>query len=123
MVGISTIQFCLTENAMFFMEKLNLRTEIGEGKDTEVTLLFDGARRKIMQIILRRNHVLKAHQAAEPITIQCIAGAGDLFDVSKNEIYKLSPGVLITVEAKVVHEVRALPEVSILLIRFKEDCE
>ncbi len=105
------------------MEKLNLQTEIGEGKDTEVSLLFDGVRRKIMQITLRRNAVLKAHQAAEPITIQCVAGAGDLLDVSVSEIHKLSPGILITVEAQVVHEVRALPEVSILLTRFKEDCE
>ena len=103
------------------MKKLNLQTEIGQGKDTEIILLFDGARRKIMQITLRQNSVLKAHQAAEPITIQCVAGAGDLLDVSANEIYKLSPGVLITVEPEVVHEVRALPEVSILLTRFKED--
>ena len=101
------------------MEKLNLQTEIGQGKDTEVSLLFDGARRKIMQITLRQNAILKAHQAAEPITIQCVKGAGDLIDVSKNEIYKLSPGVLITVEPEVVHEVRAMPEVSILLTKFK----
>ncbi|MGI8470036.1 MAG: hypothetical protein ACR2N3_16475 [Pyrinomonadaceae bacterium] len=103
------------------MEKLNLQIEIGEGKDTEVNLLFDGVRRKIMQITLRRNAVLKAHKAAEPITVQCVAGAGDFLDVSKNEIYKLSPGVLITVEPEVVHEVRALPEVSILLTKFKAD--
>ena len=70
---------------------------------------------------MRRNQILKAHQAAEPITIQCVAGAGDFLDVSVNEIYKLSPGVLLTVEAEVVHEVRATPEVSILLTKFKED--
>ena len=103
------------------MEKLNLQTEIGAGKDTEISLLFDGARRKIMQITLRRDAILKAHQAAEPITIQCVAGAGDLLDVSRKEIYKLSPGVLITVEPEVVHEVRGLPDVSILLTKFKKD--
>jgi len=102
-----------------FMEMLNLQTEIGEGKDIESNVLFDGARRKIMQITLRRSAVLKAHHAAEPITVQCMAGAGDFLDVSANEIYKLSPGVLITVEAEVVHEVRASPEVSILLTKFK----
>ena len=105
------------------MEKLNLQTEIGQGKDTEVNLLFDGARRKIMQITLRRNAVLKVHQAAEPITIQCVVGAGDLLDVTTKEIYKLSPGVLITVEPEIIHEVRALPDVSILLTKFKEDYE
>lgn len=103
------------------MEKLNLQTEIGDGRDIESNLLFDGARRKIIQITLRRSAVLKAHQAAEPITIQCVAGAGELLDVSRNEIHELSPGALITVEAEVVHEVRALPEVSILLTKFKSD--
>lgn len=103
------------------MEKLNLQIEIGEGKDIESRLLFDGARRKIMQITLRRSAILKAHKAAEPITIQCVAGAGDFLDVGKNETYKLSPGALITVEPEVVHEVRALPEVSILLSKFKAD--
>jgi len=103
------------------MKKLNLQIEIGQGKDIEISLLLDAARRKIMQITLRQNAVLKAHQAAEPITIQCVAGAGDLIDVTRKEIYKLSPGVLITVEPEVIHEVRALPEVSILLTKFKED--
>ena len=102
-----------------FMKKLNLQTEIGEGQDTEVNLLFDGMRRKIMQITLRRSAVLKAHQAVEPITVQCVAGAGEFLDVSRNEIYKLSSGVLITVEPEIVHEVRALPDVSILLTKFK----
>ncbi len=101
------------------MEKLNLQTEIGEGKDIESHLLFDGARRKIMQITLRRNSVLKAHKASEPITIQCVSGRGELIDIIKNENYELSTGVLITVEPEVVHEVRALPEVSILLTKFK----
>lgn len=103
------------------MEKLNLKIEIGEGKDIESNLLFDGARRKIMQIMLRREAVLKAHKAAEPITIHCVAGAGELLDVTKDEAHKLSPGVLITVEPAVVHEIRAMPEVSILLTKFKED--
>ena len=103
------------------MEKLNLQTEIGEGKDTEISLLFNGVRRKIMQITLRRKARLNAHQAVEPITILCVAGEGDLIDVKRKEHYKLSPGVLITVEPEIVHEVRALPEVSILLTKFTEN--
>jgi quercetin dioxygenase-like cupin family protein len=63
------------------MKKLNLQTEIEAGKAIESHLLFDGAQRKIMQITLRRNAHLKAHKAAEPITIQCLAGAGELVRV------------------------------------------
>ena len=103
------------------MKKLNLQTEIGVGKDVESHLLFDGTQRKIMQITLRQNAIMKAHKAAEPITIQCVAGSGELLDVSSNETHELSPGVLITVEPEVVHEVRALPDVSILLTKFKKD--
>ena len=103
------------------MEKLDLKIEIGEGRDIESHSLFDGAHRKIMQITLRQNAVMKAHKAVEPITIQCVAGTGELLDVSSNEIYKLSPGVLITVEPEVVHEVRSLPEVSILLSKFRAE--
>ena len=103
------------------MEKLNLQTEIGQGKNIESHLLFDGVQRKIMQITLRRNSIMKAHQAAEPITIHCVAGTGELLDVSNNEIHELFQGVLITVEPEIVHEVRGLPEVSILLSKFKKD--
>jgi quercetin dioxygenase-like cupin family protein len=74
-----------------------------------------------MQITLRRNAVLKTHKVAEPITIQCVVGTGELVDIIKNEIYKLSQGVLITIEPEVIHEVRALLEVSILLTKFKND--
>lgn len=67
------------------MEKLKLQIEVGDGKEIESNLLFDGARRKIMQIILRRSAVLKAHKTDVPITIHCAAGAGELLDVTKNE--------------------------------------
>lgn len=103
------------------MEILNLRIEIGEGRDIESHQLFDGPRRKIVQITLRRRAILKAHESAEPITVQCVAGAGNLLDLSKSETYEMSPGTLLTLEPEVVHEIRALPEVSILLSKFKAD--
>jgi hypothetical protein len=49
---------------------------------------------------------MKARQAVEPITIQCVAGAGELPDLNGNEIRELFPGVLTTVEPEVVHEVK-----------------
>ena len=102
------------------MKQLKLKTDIQEGKDIEVEALFDGSRRKIVQITLRQNAILKAHKAAEPITIQCIVGEGVLLDVEKEVEFDLKPGVLVTVEPNVVHEIRAKQEVSMLLSRFKE---
>ncbi len=100
------------------MKKLNLETEIGMGKNIEINVLFEGSKRKIVQITLRENAILKAHKAAEPITIQCVVGSGELLDITNNAKTDLSPGVLITVEPEVLHEVKALPEVSILLTKF-----
>ena len=102
------------------MQELNLQTKIGDGKDKEVTPLFDGERRKIVQITLRNKAVLDAHKAAEPITIQCIAGEGKLIVGQEKEEVDLQKGVLVTIEPNVVHEIRATPKVSILLTKFKD---
>ena len=102
------------------MQKLNLQTKIGDGKDKEVTPLFDGERRKIVQITLRNKAVLDAHKAAEPITIQCVAGKGLLIVGEEKEEVELKEGMLVTIEANVVHEIRALSKVSVLLTKFKE---
>lgn len=102
------------------MQKLNLQTKIGDGKDKEVTPLFDGDRRKIVQITLRNKAILDAHKAAEPITIQCVAGKGLLIVGKEKEEVELKVGVLVTIEPNVVHEIRALSKVSVLLTKFKE---
>lgn len=103
------------------MQKLNLQTKIGDGKDKEVTPLFDGDRRKIVQITLRNKAILDAHKAAEPITIQCVAGKGLLIVGEEKEEVELKVGVLVTIEPNVVHEIRALSKVSVLLTKFKEN--
>lgn len=102
------------------MQKLNLQTKIGDGKDKDVAPLFDGERRKIVQITLRNKAILDAHKAAEPITIQCVAGKGLLIVGEEKEEVELKEGVLVTIEPNVVHEIRALSKVSVLLTKFKE---
>lgn len=102
------------------MQKLNLQTKIGDGNDKEITPLFDGERRKIIQITLRNRAVLESHKAAEPITIQCVAGKGLLIVGEDKEEVELKEGVLVTIEPNVVHEVRSSPKVSVLLTKFKE---
>ncbi|MBK8151442.1 MAG: hypothetical protein IPK58_25425 [Acidobacteria bacterium] len=99
---------------------MNLQTKIGDGNDKEITPLFDGERRKIIQITLRNRAVLESHKAAEPITIQCVAGKGLLIVGEDKEEVELKEGVLVTIEPNVVHEVRSSPKVSVLLTKFKE---
>ena len=102
------------------MKTLNLKTEIGPGKDHQVDVLFEGPRRKIVQITLRNNAILESHKAIEPITIQCVAGKGTLTVGDEKRPLELVPGVLVTIEPKTVHEIHSHPAVSILLSKFGE---
>ncbi len=100
------------------MKQLSLRTVIGAGRDKQVDLLFEGPRRKIVQITLRNSAGLSRHSAPFPITIQCITGEGLLGMSDAGESLALTPGVLVTIEPNVVHEIKAGPAVSILLTQF-----
>ena len=103
------------------MKQLPLQTSIGEGKDRQVDLLFEGSRRKLIQITLRNGAILAKHSAPVPITIQCIVGEGTLFVGEARETVSLVAGALVTIEPTVVHEIKANPAVSILLTQFIGD--
>lgn len=107
-----------SEKVVSEMKVLPLRTSVGEGKDKEVEQLYEGPGRKLVQITLRNNSILEAHKAAVPITIQCVAGSGILKVADAPEPIALKPGVLVTIEANVIHEIKANPDVSILLTQF-----
>jgi quercetin dioxygenase-like cupin family protein len=100
------------------MTLVPLQTNIGEGKDKQVDQLFTGPRRKLIQITLRNGAALDRHTAPVPITIQCVAGNGTFFAGDRGEPVSLTPGVLLTLEPNVPHEVKANPAVSILLTQF-----
>ena len=102
------------------MQVLQLQIAIGIGKDKQVNPLFDGPRRKLVQITLRNKAILDAHKASVPITIQCIAGYGSLTSEDAVETLELMPGVLVTIEPNVSHEIKANPAVSILLTQFTD---
>ncbi|MEZ5345520.1 MAG: hypothetical protein R2681_08200 [Pyrinomonadaceae bacterium] len=84
-------------------------------------ILFNGERRQIIEISLQGSGVLKEHRVGDPITVLCIAGrgtfqAGD--DLS--EMAALEPGILLTLEPNILHEVRAETYLKFLLTRFKK---
>jgi quercetin dioxygenase-like cupin family protein len=102
---------------------IDLTSEIADGKEKEVNVLFEGERRKIVQLTLRNGKNLEGHSAKEPILIQCVAGEGELIvkNADESNTIKLLPGTFVTVEANVVHDVAGKPSVSIVLIRFLEE--
>lgn len=105
--------------------EIKIQDKIGDGKEKEVNLLFEGERRKIAQLTLRNGTNLRWHSVAEPITIQCIAGEGELQIKieEKTDTLKLIPGTLVTLESLVDHDIIGKPSVSIVLIRFLNDSE
>lgn len=110
----------LAENKGDPMRVIKLRTDIGAGQNKQVEVLFEGPRRKLVQITLRKEAILESHTAPEPITIQCLSGKGLLIVGDKKESVQLEPGVLVTMESNIVHEIKSQPEVSVLLARFTE---
>jgi len=101
---------------------IDVTNEIADGKEKEVNLLFEGERRKIVQLTLRNGKNLEGHSAKEPIVIQCVAGEGELIikNDEENNTIKLLPGTFVTIESNVIHDVIGKPSVSIVLIRFLE---
>jgi quercetin dioxygenase-like cupin family protein len=95
-----------------------LPSEIGVGKDREVQILLADRWRKLVLIRLRRDALLADHSARVPITIQAVAGKGTLH--VGGVAYELIPGVLVPVDADVLHNVRANPEVAILVSFFRQ---
>ena len=102
---------------------IDVTSEIADGTEKEVTMLFEGERRKIAQLTLRNGKNLEDHSAKEPIVIQCVAGEGELIIkyAEESNTIKLLPGTFVTVEGNVMHDVIGKPSVSIVLIRFLED--
>lgn len=97
---------------------ISLPQAIGEGKDREVYNLFADQWRKLVVITLRRGVILADHSAKFPITIQTLTGKGWLRLGSEEHV--LTPGVLVPVDAHIVHNVQGDPDVAILVTFFRQ---
>ena len=91
-------------------------------KPIQAREIFNGARRRIMEVEINENAVLTKHKAAEPITVLCLAGTGKfLAGPALEESVELTPGVFITLEADVLHEVAAEPYLRVLVTKYKPE--
>lgn len=103
------------------LEKFDPGGQVKTEKNKEVRELFNGTRRRLIEIKLTENAILTKHTAPEPITVLCLAGSG-VFSAGERleEKLDLSAGVLLTLDAGIPHEVAAAPEIHILVTRFKD---
>lgn len=96
------------------------QTTIVEG-DKEVRQVFNGPRRQLLEIKLQNGAVLTKHRANEPITVLCLAGNGRFMaGEGLEESQEMRPGTLVTLEAGILHEVAAEPNIHFLVSKFKE---
>lgn len=99
-------------------EAIVLPQTIGTGKEREVETVWEDVWRRLVVIRLRAGALLADHSAKFPITIQALLGNGVL-RVAGCE-YPLMPGVIVPVDAHVVHNVQADPELAILVTFFRQ---
>ena len=98
-------------------QPIQLPREISDGNDREVRTLLSDRTRKLVLIQLRRGALLADHSAKFPITIQAVLGKGTLR--VEPDAHALLPGVIVPVDAQVVHSVQAEPAVAILVSFFR----
>jgi quercetin dioxygenase-like cupin family protein len=98
-------------------QPIHLPHEIGDGKDREIQVLLVDRWRKLVLIQLRRGVLLSDHSARVPITIQGVAGTG-ILRVGSEE-HALLPGIIVPLNAHIVHNVQADPAVAILVSFFR----
>ena len=104
------------------VEKFELGGQMAFTKDKEVREIYNGARRRMVEVKLRENAVLTKHKSPEPISVLCLSGKG-VFTAGANleDKLELSAGVLLTLEGGIEHEVTAAPEIHLLVTKFKTD--
>jgi quercetin dioxygenase-like cupin family protein len=106
---------------MELLKKFELGHVSKSEKNKEVTKIFDGARRQIIEVNLQNGEILSKHKAQEPITVFCLAGNGKFFaGENLEEEIELSAGVLLTLDGGIEHEAIAAPDLKILVTKFKE---
>lgn len=91
---------------------------IDKGKAREVRTLLADQWRKLVLIYLRQGALLADHSARVPITVHTLIGTG-MLRVGNDE-YVLEPGVVVPIDAHVVHNVRGDPDLAILVTFFRQ---
>ncbi len=103
------------------VEHFELDGQINSEKDKEVREIYNGVKRRMVEVKLRENAVLTKHRTPEPISVLCLSGRGVFTaGASLEDSLELSAGVLLTLEGGIEHEVSAAPEIHLLVTKFKD---
>lgn len=84
-----------------------------------ISLLLETDFSKEIRIVFKKNQVMKDHKAPYPIVVQVLKGNID-FGVN-NEVKRLNSGDMISLEAKIIHNLTALEDSVVRLTLSKSD--
>lgn len=96
---------------------INYSKTIEDGKPLSKKMLDKGDKRIIAEVTLRDGKGLGVHTEETPFMVYGIAGKGELILGDNEKSIPIEPGVLVTVETGVAHDVIATPNLSILVFK------
>ncbi len=102
---------------------INYAKTIEDGKPLSKKMLDKGERRIIAEVTLRDGKALGVHTEQTPFMVYGIAGEGLLILGDNEKSIPITPGVLVTVETGIAHDVVAKPNLSILVFKLIGDKE
>jgi len=102
------------------MKKASLTENILYGNDKpNIQRLLETPFSKEIRIVFRAGQIMKEHSSPAPIVVEIFEGAID-FGVN-GEVQKLAKGDLVTLDAKVPHDLRAISDSVVRLTLSKSD--
>lgn len=102
------------------MKKTNIYENlVYSDEKVQITPLMDTDSSKEIRIVFKQNQIMKDHHTPHPIAVEIVEGEID-FGV-KEEVFKLIKGDIVSLEASVVHNLKAMQDSIVRLTLSKKD--
>lgn len=102
------------------MKKINIYDNlVYSDKKVQITPLMDTDSSKEIRIVFKKNQIMKDHHTPHPIAVEIVEGEID-FGV-KEEVFTLIKGDIVSLEASVVHNLKATQDSIVRLTLSKKD--
>lgn len=102
------------------MEKVNIYDDIVYGEEkVKVSPILETEFSKEIRIVFKKDQIMKDHKTAYPITVEIFEGSID-FGVGE-KVYNLVKGDIVSLEASIVHNLKANEDSIVRLTLSKSD--